>query len=405
MNIYYHSVCAFIIRVIFVLYSDFQDHYSEVKYTDIDYYVFSDAANYAWNGESPFKRHTYRYSPILAYLLTPTIFIHRSFGKFLFCILDIVTSVLIYNIQRKYGKDTEISKKCAFLWLYNPLAIVISTRGSSESVMTSLIMLSILLYRNNQIFVFGLVYGFAVHMKIYPCIYAITFYFVLSDSFSRNITILTKLKTLFYPNKHKIVLTVSSLLGFAIPTVISTYLFGYEYINEALIYHVRRKDVRHNFSPYFYILYLSSSVSPELSSIISFSSFLLQMFLIVLTSWHFYLPQTLPLCLFIETFLFVTFNKVCTSQYFLWYLCLFPLCYPILTMHHKQLLAAFSLWLFGQILWLVAAYFLEFKGINTFFLIFVASLIFFLINIFIIQKFIHLGSKYMELCKENIKEE
>lgn len=33
--------------------------------TDIDYKVYTDAAFY----ESPYDRHTYRYSPILAYLM------------------------------------------------------------------------------------------------------------------------------------------------------------------------------------------------------------------------------------------------------------------------------------------------------------------------------------------------
>jgi phosphatidylinositol glycan class M len=37
----------------------------ELAGTDIDYKVYTDAAHY----DSPYQRHTYRYSPILAYMM------------------------------------------------------------------------------------------------------------------------------------------------------------------------------------------------------------------------------------------------------------------------------------------------------------------------------------------------
>ncbi|KAL8097693.1 hypothetical protein AgCh_030707 [Apium graveolens] len=58
----------------------------EVRYTDVDYLVFSDAAALVVSGVSPYKRSTYRYSPLIAYLVTPNSIIHRSWGKLLFSV-------------------------------------------------------------------------------------------------------------------------------------------------------------------------------------------------------------------------------------------------------------------------------------------------------------------------------
>ena len=82
----FHALLLFsaIFRVILILYGEWQDTHMEVRYTDVDYFVFSDAASLMALGDSPYKRTTYRYSPLLAFLLIPNSIIHRSWGKFLF---------------------------------------------------------------------------------------------------------------------------------------------------------------------------------------------------------------------------------------------------------------------------------------------------------------------------------
>lgn len=71
-------------RVFLILYGEWQDAHMEVRYTDVDYFVFSDAATLMASGRSPYERATYRYSPLIAFLLMPNLFIHHSWGKFLF---------------------------------------------------------------------------------------------------------------------------------------------------------------------------------------------------------------------------------------------------------------------------------------------------------------------------------
>lgn len=73
-----------VLRVLLILYGEWQDAHMEVRYTDVDYFVFSDAAELVASGRSPFERSTYRYSPLLAILLVPNSLVHRSWGKFLF---------------------------------------------------------------------------------------------------------------------------------------------------------------------------------------------------------------------------------------------------------------------------------------------------------------------------------
>ena len=70
-------------------------------------------------------RHTYRYTPLLAWLLLPTT-VFAPFGKLLFIFFDILTGALILNVN---------GKNAAALYLFNPLTIGIALRGNAESVM------------------------------------------------------------------------------------------------------------------------------------------------------------------------------------------------------------------------------------------------------------------------------
>ncbi|KAK1945848.1 GPI mannosyltransferase 1 [Phytophthora citrophthora] len=56
---------ALALRLALLLYGHLQDLYMAVKYTDVDYDVYSDAAREMAQGNSPFERTTYRYTPAL----------------------------------------------------------------------------------------------------------------------------------------------------------------------------------------------------------------------------------------------------------------------------------------------------------------------------------------------------
>ena len=78
-----------------LFYAEIQDRYLNVKYTDVDYLVYTDAARCMLEGRSPYDRHTYRYTPIVAVLNIPNLTWHDGFGKLLFSFVDIICGYVL----------------------------------------------------------------------------------------------------------------------------------------------------------------------------------------------------------------------------------------------------------------------------------------------------------------------
>ncbi|KAK3496448.1 GPI mannosyltransferase 1 [Neurospora crassa] len=447
-------VSAFLLRIVLLLYGLWQDANSPLKYTDIDYLVFTDAARFVSRGESPYARETYRYTPILAWLLLPTTWTADaqwgplaakvinvawfSFGKVLFAAADLVAGWLIEQVlvmgkdfpssaAEGKEKDTEKTKEggkkgpsvtastgmdpsraraFAAIWLLNPMVAIISTRGSSEGLLGVLVVALLWAVLSRRITLAGLLLGFSVHFKIYPFIYAPAIVWWMdqerlsgvragggggggqkktSSSFRKK---LTRFLTL-----PRLLLAFTSLATFLSLNFLMYRLYGHPFLQETYLHHVTRIDHRHNFSPYNTQLYLASaSVSPshsaaepkfKIESLALLPQLVLSTILIPLTL----AKKDLPTSLLAQTFAFVTFNKVCTSQYFLWYLALLPLYLPRSSFwtSKRRGLVALGLWVLGQGLWLQQAYELEFLGRSTFLPgLWMASLGFFVVNCWIL---------------------
>ena len=90
---------ALLIRLVMVYVAKLiDDSPGPEKYTDADYEVFSDAATHVWGGGSPFARHTYRYTPLAAYICLVNNLIHPLAGKVVFCLLDIVMGAVFWQL-------------------------------------------------------------------------------------------------------------------------------------------------------------------------------------------------------------------------------------------------------------------------------------------------------------------
>lgn len=207
-SIYHLLILGATFRFILILYGVYHDSRHSLKYTDVDYYVFTDAAHYVLNPTmlaqgplagyiaekfgmyigSPYDRATYRYTPLLALFLLPNISLHPLFGKFLFSSADLGIALLQYrSLTASTASPTTASKNSrpimtqqqrkakmlvASIWLLNPFVANISTRGSAESILGFIVLLFLHLLQENRINAAAVVFGLAVHFKIYPVIYA-----------------------------------------------------------------------------------------------------------------------------------------------------------------------------------------------------------------------------------------
>ena len=96
----------------------------------------------------------------------------------------------------------------------------------------------------------------------------------------------------------------------AVCLTLCPHSYGEDFIREAYLYHITRRDIKHNFSVYFYLLYLVDG--SWLSLPVGLLAFLPQAALLLLTAARF--SADITFCCFVQTVVFVTFNKVCTSQ-------------------------------------------------------------------------------------------
>lgn len=109
--------------------------------------------------------------------------------------------------------------------------------------------------------------------------------------------------------------------------VLSSY--GVPFITHTYLHHVTRIDHRHNFSPYNIQLYLASATPASSGIRVESIAFVPQLLLSCVLIPLITAKSDLATSMLAQTFAFVTFNKVCTSQ-----VCAFPT--RPLQSHHKD---------------------------------------------------------------------
>ena len=441
-----------------------------VRYTDIDYDVFTDAADYVAAGKSPYDRHTYRYTPFLASLLAWPIQFQsngvtgntsistlltwwldrRYFGRLLFCVADVICGKIIVSLRRQTRisqGDEQLNDPNTILgalrnpklidalwWMYNPLAINICTRGSAESFVVILpVLLTVVLLVSGskervgrssiigRAVVASIMHGIAIHSKLYPVIYTVSFMAYTSyqehgRTWKRVLQPLPsgespfpwtnpgRLLHLIWLWIQRLLLTPSAVLFLVISlstfgglTYSAVLRYGDIALEEGFLYHFSRVDHRHNYSMHWYWIYLargriaqslSASAASSSSASSSFAAMawigrilLLPQAVLLLYVSLGIAPYDLCLALFVQTFLFVAHNKVITAQYFTWYLCLLPLCSGRIQWNSRRIQISLAYLGISVVAWLGSAFCLEMQGMPVHLLVWLASVNFFTANV------------------------
>ncbi|CEM15002.1 unnamed protein product [Vitrella brassicaformis CCMP3155] len=365
-----------------------QDKTLSVPYTDIDYHVFSDAARHLYEGASPYERETYRYTPLLAWLLVPVVW-HPLFGKALFCLANLVCAALIEHVLRARGVRARPSLLLSCLWLMNPIPLNVATRGSCDTLTCAMILVLVreLVDMNPAgkrrvgcswaAVRAAVVYGFLVHWRVFPVIYGLPILLLLnpdylSCKFTRPLAVDTPkpsvsdiakgntkddhdsgedgdgngdgdddiAEDMFSARRGSLppVLSVASLLRLNGDQMVFVAISGglflalmavfYYWYGWVFVYETYLYHlVRSDLAHNFSpYFYIARMMQPypTLAKVVSIGVFVPQ-WAGALVLGAYYARKRVELGLFMQTLWFVALNKVCTAQYFLWWGCLMPL--------------------------------------------------------------------------------
>ena len=330
-----------------------------LRYTDVDYDVLKDGARYMAEGGSPFQRATYRYSPLVSYPLLLDVTTGLPVAKLVFCVFDVLLGDAMGHLASQRGASYHVR----LLWLFNPISIVLCTRGSWDAVSVYLVLQALLSKRSpvNA----GLLLGFATHLRLYPVIYAAPFLYNFCFEARRRRTL-----------TRALAFSLAFASGLILPTLYAYHTYGSVYVEEALLYHLRRADHRHSFSVFWLPIYLSRARQDDaLRLLLKLAPFAAHVLLQAASLKA--LKHDIDKCALAQTLLFVAANKVCTAQYFLWWL---PLLIVVVD-DWRRILRPLRNWVLSCGLWLGVAYGLEFRGLPVHILLWGCSLLFFRANV------------------------
>ena len=237
-----------------------------------------------------------------------------------------------------------------------------STRGSFESITSALLVGVLHSVLEDQVVIAAILYGIVTHLRIYPIIFSIPFAFFFFGEDKKNAFGVQysmwwcgnrrDSRCLYSLISHgsgtkkeprrcgSFSFAVYSASLFVLLAFANYTVYGFDFLKEAFLYHLHRRDIRHNFSPSFHGEYISPTSTSlgtnwinEIPVTQSHAGLVVQMLSLVpqfatamLVGMKF--AKNLSFALYAQTVAFVAINRVCTAQYFVWYICLLPIVLP-----------------------------------------------------------------------------
>lgn len=247
----------------------------EVRYTDVDYDVVTDGAALVLAGRSPYERATYRYAPALAWLLTPNVWLLPEWGKLLFSACDLAVGAAVWSILVAHGGlPPQRAAACAAAFLLNPFVVNVSTRGNADALVALCVVGALWGVLGGRPALGGAALGAAVHLKLYPVVYALPLGLWLLQPDRRGMLralrapgggggdavppplpppslrpaqVRAWLRGARWRDAALFAAACAGALGGL--TAASAAAYGPEFLHAAVAYHAGRTDPRHNFSP------------------------------------------------------------------------------------------------------------------------------------------------------------
>ena len=198
-----------------------------------------------------------------AYLVLPNVYVMNAAGKIMFAAVDIAVALLIVSILRRRGCPSATQVWLVAGWVYNPLVINVSTRGNADSVSVALILSTVLFLLRGQRHLSAIMFGLAVHLRIYPIFFALSCLLVLADRPPQGEKDAQLVWWRRLVNRRQVEFGVVSGGVFVSLGLLFYRIYGFTFLHETYLYHLSRRDNRHNFSVYFYDLYLGYGYEEE----------------------------------------------------------------------------------------------------------------------------------------------